>query len=538
VPLYTLMAGVGLLLLIICANVANLLLARAVARGREMGIRLAIGAGRSRIVRQLLTECALLALLSALAGLLVSWWGSQLLLRLAADGAAVIPLDLRLNVPVLAFTGVISLVAVGIFGLVPALRASRVNLATSLRAQGRSVLSAFGRSRLASGRLLIAAQVAVSLVLLVGAGLLVRSLRSIEHADVGLDRDHLLMVGVDALDRGYRGERLRTLIRDLTDRVSRVRGVTGVTYSENGIFSGTENGNSFQIPGFTARSRADTVAAYDDIGPGYVRAIGAHLLQGREFSATDDQRSPRVALVNAAMARFYFPGQSAIGKTIVLNDSVSLSIVGVVGDMRDHELTAAPPRRFYRPYLQYPLGSEPGTLNLAIRAAGDPVKLIADVRRAIAATDAALTGDDIETLASLMRASIGQERLVARLATGFGALALLLAGVGLYGVLTYAVTRRTNEIGLRVALGAQQQDVVRMVLGDALKLMLIGVLVGAPVALAATQLLRSQLHDVHPADPIAIGTALVVLTACAIVAALLPARRAARLDPLAALRVE
>ena len=163
---------------------------------------------------------------------------------------------------------------------------------------------------------------------------------------------------------------------------------------------------------------------------------------------------------------------------------------------------------------------------------------MADVRRAIAATDAALTGDDIETLASLMRASIGQERLVARLATGFGALALLLAGVGLYGVLTYAVTRRTNEIGLRVALGAQQQDVVRMVLGDALKLMLIGVLVGAPVALAATQLLRSQLHDVHPADPIAIGTALVVLTACAIVAALLPARRAARLDPLAALRVE
>ena len=166
------------------------------------------------------------------------------------------------------------------------------------------------------------------------------------------------------------------------------------------------------------------------------------------------------------------------------------------------------------------------------------MKLIADVRRAITATDAALTGDDIETLASLMRASIGQERLVARLATGFGALALLLAGIGLYGVLTYAVTRRTNEIGLRVALGAQQQDVVRMVLGDALKLVLVGILVGAPLAMAATQLLRNQLHDVHPADPIAIGTALVVLTACAVVAALVPARRAARLDPLAALRVE
>jgi putative ABC transport system permease protein len=538
VPLYTLMVGVGLLLLIVCANVANLLLGRAVARAREMGIRLAIGAGRADIVRQLLTECALLALLSACAGLLLSWWGSRLLLRLAADGAAVIPLDLCLDVPVLAFTGVISLVTVGIFGLVPALRVSRVNLATSLRAQGRSVLSAFGRSGVTGGRLLIGAQVAVSLVLLVGAGLLVRSLRSVESADVGLDRDHLLMVGVDALDHGYRGERLRTLIRDLTDRMSRIRGVSGVTYSENGIFSGTESRTSLQIPGFTPRSRDDTMAAYDDIGPGYVRAIGAHLLQGREFTAADDQRSLRVALVNAAMARFYFPGQSPIGRTIVVNDSVILSIVGVVGDIRDHELTAPSPRRFYRPYLQYPLGSEPGTLNLAIRATGDPVKLIPDVRRAIAATDASLRGDDIDTLASLMRASIQQERVVARLATGFGALALLLAGIGLYGVLTYAVTRRTNEIGLRVALGAQQQDVVRMVLGDALQLVFVGILVGAPLALAATQLLRSQLYDVHPADPIALATALGVLTACAIVAALIPARRAARLDALVALRVE
>ena len=539
VPLYTLMVGVALVLLIICANVANLLLARAVARSREMGIRIAIGAGRSRIVRQLLTECAVLAVLSAAAGLLVSWWGSRLLLKLAADGASMIPLDLGLNLPVLAFTGATSILAVGIFGLVPALRASRVNLATTMRAQGRSVTSGgTGPARFSGGKLLIAGQVAVSLVLLVGAGLLVRSLQSVQNAEVGLDRDHLIMVRVDALDRGYRGERLRTLIRDLSDRLSRSSGVAAVTYSENGIFSGTESYSTFQIPGFTARSFNDTSAAYDNIGPGYVRAIGAHLVEGREFAATDDQRSPRVALVNAAMAKFYFPGQSAIGKTLVFSDTVSVSIVGVIADIRDHELTTKPPRRFYRPYLQYPLGDEPGSLNYAIRTTGNPMQAIPALRQAIIAIDRELKTDDIAPLSLLMRDSIRQERLVARLATGFGALALLLAGIGLYGVLTYAVTRRTNEIGLRVALGAQQQDVVRMVLGDALRLVLAGVVVGAPLAIAATRLLRTQLHDVHPADPIAIVSALLVLTLGAVIAALIPARRAARLDPLSALRAE
>ena len=371
-----------------------------------------------------------------------------------------------------------------------------------------------------------------------GAGLLVRSLQSVQNADVGLDRDHLIMVNVNALDRGYRGARLRTLIHDLSDRFSGTSGVAGVTYSENGIFSGTESFSAFQVPGFTARSSDDTTAAYDNIGPGYVRAIGAHLLEGREFSATDDQRSPRVALVNAAMAKFYFPGQSAIGKTLVFSDTVSVSIVGVIADIRDHDLATKPPRRFYQAYLQSRLGDEPGSLNFAIRTTGNPVQVMPELRKAIKATDPELKTDDIDPLSVLMRDSIRQERLVARLATGFGALALLLASIGLYGVLTYAVTRRTNEIGLRVALGAQQHDVVRMVLGDAIRLVVVGILIGAPLAIAATRLLRNQLHDVHPADPIAIASALLVLTTGAIIAALIPARRAARLDPLSALRAE
>ena len=217
---------------------------------------------------------------------------------------------------------------------------------------------------------------------------------------------------------------------------------------------------------------------------------------------------------------------------------MSLEIVGVVADVRDHELTAPPERRFYRPYLQYAIGDEPGTLNIAIRTTGDPTKAIASVRDALKVTDPLLSTDNIDPLSSLMAVSISQERLVARLATGFGVLALLLAAIGLYGVLTYAVTRRTNEIGLRVALGAQRKDVVRMVLGDAMKLVLIGMVIGAPLAMAATRLLRNQLHDVHPADPITIAFALLVLAASAIIAAILPAQRAARLDPLTALRAE
>jgi len=538
VPLYTLMAGVALLLVIICSNVANLLLARAIARGREMGIRLAIGAARSRIVRQLLTECALLAFLSASAGLLLAWWGSKLLLRLASDGPTVIPLDLRIDLPVLGFTAAITILAVGFFGLFPALRASRVTLATTLRAQGRSVVNGGGRrQRFGGGKLLIAGQVAVSLVLLVGAALLVRSLRGMQNADAGLDRDHLLMVSVDALDRGYRGERLRALIRELEQRTARIPGVVAMTFSENGIFSGTESFSSFQIPGFTARTTDDTTTAEDNVGPGYVRAIGAHLLEGREFTPQDDQRSPGVALVNAAMAKFYFPGQSAIGKRILISDT-SLEIIGVLADVRDHALTAPPERRFYRPFLQFQIGGEPATLNVAIRTAGDPAKAIAAVRDALKATDPQLATDYINPLSSLMMESISQERLVARLATAFGALALLLAAIGLYGVLTYAVNRRTNEIGLRVALGAQRQDVIRMVLGDALKLVLIGMVIGAPLAIAATRMLRSQLHDIRPADPASLLFALLVLTMSAIVAAMLPARRAARLDPLAALRAD
>ncbi|HKG95638.1 MAG TPA: ABC transporter permease [Gemmatimonadaceae bacterium] len=539
-PLFTLMVGVGILLLIICANVANLMLARAVARSREIGIRLAIGAGRGRLVRQLLTESLVLALLGAGTGLAVAWWGSRLLLTLAADGAGTIPLDLALDLPVVSFTALLSVLAVALFGLVPALRASSVDLASTIRANSRAVGDrSFGTRAGGSsgGRVLIPAQVALSLVLLVGAALLVRSLRSVQDADVGLDRDHLLIVGVDAPASGYRGERLTTLTQQLSERLARIPGVVAVSFSENGIFSGTESNTTLQVSGFTPRAAEDTIAYYDQVGPGYAHAIGGRLVQGRDFTTQDRAGTEWVALVNETMARFYFPDGSALGRTVTIDDSVTSQIVGVLADTKDHDLTVPPVRRMYLAYQQRPQG-DPGTLNFEVRTAGDPAALVSSVRREIRAQDPALAIYDINPLSLLMRQSIREERLLARLATGFGALALLLAAVGLYGVMTYAITRRTNEIGLRVALGAQRRNVIAMILGDAFELVALGALVGVPLALAAARLLRNQLHGVGTTDPIAIAVALLVLGASAAAAAWLPAMRAARMDPLLALRSE
>ena len=539
VPLLTLMIGAGLLLLIICANIANLLLARAVGRKREIGVRLAIGAGRPRLVRQLLTESLLLALLSGAAALLVAFWGSRLLLTFAADGAPAIPLNMGLDLPVLGFTLGVSMLAVALFGLVPALRASRVDLATTMRANTQAVAGGLGArgQRAPVGRLLIAAQVALSLVLLIGAGLLVRSVHTLLNADPGLDRDHLLIVDLDARGAGYSGDRLTALITDLAGRFRRLPGVTQLSWSENGIFSGTESANTLQIDGFVARTHHDTISYSDRIGPGYIDAIGATLLRGRDFTARDDARAPQVALVNRTMESFYFPDGTAIGKRIRLGDSTSAEIVGVVADVVDHDLTAEPVRRFYVPYAQPALG-EPGSLVLIVRTSGDPNALVQSVREQVKTVDANLPIYGIDPLSLLMRQSVREQRLLARLATGFGSLALLLAAIGLYGVMTYAIARRTGEIGLRVALGAQRSDVVGMVLRDALRLVLLGVIVGIPLSIAATRLLQSQLHDVKSTDPLVIVICLAVLSISAVLASLLPALRASRVAPLVALRQE
>jgi predicted permease len=538
-PLLILMAGVALLLLIICANVANLLLARAVARTRETSVRLAIGASRTRLVRQMLTEGLVLATLGAVAGLVVARWGSRLLLALAADGSASLPLDTRLDLMALGFTMALAAIAVVVFGLVPALRASRVDVAQTMRASAKALTGGAGASggRNPLGRLLISGQVALSLVLLVGAALLVRSLDHLQRTDPGLDRDHLLIVDVDAVERNYQGERLAVLARTLAERIAQLPGVAGISFSENGIFSGTESMTNLGVPQFEARTGNDSLSYYDQGGPGYVQALGARLLRGRDFEPTDAAGTAPVVLVNESFARFYFGDRDPVGSTMRLGDSSFARVVGVVADIRDRSLTAATRRRFYVPYLQQPLGG-PGSLRLLVRTTGDPTRVIPGVRRAIAAVDPQLPIDSIDPLTTLMRQSIREERLLTRLAAGFGVVALLLAAIGLYGVMSYAITRRTGEIGLRVALGAGRGMVVRMVLRDALRLVALGVLAGVPLALASTRLIGSQLHGVSAADPAALAAALAVLGLSAVVAALVPALRASRVAPVVALREE
>lgn len=537
-PLIILMSGVALVLLMICANIANLLFARALGRGREMGVRLSLGAGRGRLVRQLLTESLLLAVLGTAAGLLLAVWSARLLLVMTAGSNAPGALDPRLSLPVLGFTTAVSLVTLLLFGLAPALRTSRVDLGSVMRAQSRSLTASLGRGagRLVSGQVLIATQVALSLVLLLGAALLVRSLQRLENTDTGLDRDHLLIVDVAAQDRGLRGEQSDAFVRQVTGRLERLPGVEAVSFSENGIFSGTESSNTFEIPGYTARAERDTAAYYDEVGPGYVRAIGGRLLEGRDITERDVAGAPAVALVNQTMARFYWPRESAIGKTIRI-DKVSIEVIGVLADTKDHQLDAEAVRRFYLAYVQRAI-EEAGSLRFVVRTGGDPALLSVPVRAELKGFDAELRVDDVSPLSLLMRESIAENRLLARLAAGFGALALLLAAVGLYGLMTFATTRRTGEIGLRMALGARRGDVVRMVLLEALRLVATGLVVGIPLAYATTRLLRNQLFDVPAGDPVSIMVAVVVLCGSAAVAALVPALRAARVDPLVALRTE
>jgi len=536
-PLLILMAGVSLLLLIVCANVANLLLARSIARGREIGVRLALGAGRGRLVRQLLTESFVLALAGAAGGLLVASWGSRVLIALAANGAT-IPLDTHLDLPVLAFTLILALGAVALFGLAPALRAARVDLTTSLRAQARSMSGGLGAGagrRFGAAKLLIASQVALSVVLLTGATLLVRSLHALEEQPTGLDREHLLIVDLDVGARGYSAAQRRQVIGELESDFARIPGVAGVTYSENGIFSGTESESSVAVEGFTPRTPDDSSARYDEVGPRYATAIGARLYAGRDFEERDAQPGQNVALVNERFARFYYPGGNAVGKFFRV-DTTPVQIIGVIGNVQDHDLRQAPLRRFYLSYL---LAQEPpAAARFEIRTTAEPARIGPEIRRVVSSVDDRLEIDGIDPLAALMRQSVREERLLAQLATGFGLGALLLAAIGLYGVMTYAVTRRTGEIGLRVALGAQRPNVLAMVVGDAMRVVLLGFAVGLPIALATLRLIAAQLHGVDAADPISIGIALTVLLVSGIVAVMIPAVRASRVSPIVALREE
>lgn len=546
--IYGLFAVVVMVLLIACANVANLLLARAALRGPEISVRLAVGAGRWRLVRQLLTESLLLAAIGGAAGILVAYWGKNALAALASRNTDFLPAGVEpsLSWRVLAFTAGISLLTGIIFGMVPALRATKSDLAGSLKQSRRSSGNV---SRLSKG--LIVIQVALSLLLLTGAGLFIRSLTNLQNVNVGFNQENLLTFNVDPKQGGYKGERLEQFFQQLAERLDAMPGVQSATFAAIPLISHTMWNTNILLPGETEKTSSEHIANRQSIRENYFTTLQIPLLQGRNFTPQDNLQSPKVAIVNHNFAQKYFPGADVLGKRVTdTDDKIELEIVGVVADHKYSSQREEIEPLLYTPWRQ---ATDPfGGMSFALRTLGEPTALTAGVRQTVRDLDSNLPVTEVSSQKTRSDNSLSQERLYARLLSFFGLLALALAAIGLSGVLAYSVTQRTNEIGIRMALGAQPENVLRMIIWQGLKLVTLGLVVGAAGAYGIKRLMASdyygrgtwqrqmvqQLYGVRTVDPVLFGAIVGVLLLVALLACWLPARRAARVDPLDALRHE
>ncbi|HYU98010.1 MAG TPA: ABC transporter permease [Pyrinomonadaceae bacterium] len=528
-----LMVIVALVLLIACANVGNLLLSRAAARQAEISLRQALGASRGRLVRQLLTESLLLAFIGGMFGILLAQWGVSLLVtRVAATS----PLDVKPDAPTLLFTLAISLISGVLFGIAPALRATKADLTSALKeksAQGR-------KHRFNLGSVLVVVQVAVSLILLVGAGLFARSLIKLQQEDLGFNRDNVLLANVDSRLAGYKPNELSAVYRQLYDRLSALPNVQSVTMASYSPLQGTGTNSTITVRGYTPAKDEDTSVSDIQIGPNFCETMGVPLLMGRDIGLQDTPNSPKVAVVTRAFAQSFFHDENPIGRRATFeedSDKDDFEIVGVVGDAKYDSVKEKADRTVYRPILQV---QDQQTFNnvFELRTLGDPLSVSAELRAAIAQVNDKLPIGNITSLRLQTDESLKQEKLIAQLVSCFGVLGLLLSCVGLYGIMAHAVVRRTNEIGIRMALGAERRNIIWMVLKESLLLVAIGLAVGIPAAWGAAHLIASQLFGVNPADPITLLTAVVSLTLVAASAGYLPARKASRVNPLIALRYE
>ncbi len=542
-PLRLLLAVVLLVLIIACANVANLTLVRASSRDREIAVRLAMGASRWRLIRQLLTESLLLATLGGAAGVLFAFWIKDSLLVVSDwSGAAMKGLDPRLDLRVLGFTLGISLLTGLIFGLVPALKSSRINLTPALKDSGRSSTVAT-RSWLT--RSLVVIQVSVSLVLLIGAGLFVRTLVNLQRVETGFNESNLLLFTVEPGLIGYKDERLATLYRQMSERLEAVPGVTAATFSQERLLSFSSNISVLFLPG--AKTGPDGRIASSgnvyvhEVRENFLDAMQIPLLRGRPLTARDDAHAPKVAVVNEAFAHEFFPNVNPIGQRFGFErkNAAEFEIVGLAKDAKYTSQREAVPPTVYQPWQQQLDGLD--AVSFEVRTTNDPKTTVSTIRQAIHELDPNLALKDIKTQIEQADETLAMERLFAKLLSLFGLLAQQLASIGLYGVLAWSVSHRTHEIGIRMALGADRSRVLRMILKQGMVLTLIGVALGLGSAYVLTRYVESlttMLYQVKPRDPLTYVVTATLLVLVALAACLIPARRATKVDPLKALRYE
>ena len=537
--LFALLGAVGFVLLIACVNVANLLLARGQARRKEVAIRSALGASRTRIIRQALTESALHSILGGVLGLVLAWVGVRTLLRLAPEGIPRIE-EIRVDGTVLAFTFALSVITGIVFGIAPALRSAQSDAAETLKEGGRTAGQGRGLARARS--VLVVTEIALAVVLLAGAGLMIRSLAKVQSIDLGFNPERVLAVRV-TVPPSYDAERTTLFYRTLLERVRPMPSIRAAAAVGDLPVADDNSFFSILIDGAPMTTVANAPGAMpQQVTPQYFEAMRIPVLRGRAFTERDRADAPLVAIVNETMARKMWPGKDPLGGTIkMLNEeSPWATVVGVVKDVRNLGFLEEIPPTMYFPLEQSNLSAyfAPRTMNLVIRTDGDPTTLVPSLRNEVRALESAAPISRVQTMERVVATSVAGRRFTTQLLTGFAVIALLLAGIGTYGVISYGVTQRTFELGLRMALGAERRQVMGLVLGEGLRLAAVGLVLGIAGSLAVSRIMRSMLVEVTGSDPITLTAVMLTLCAVAVVASLLPARRAMRVEPMGVLRGE
>ena len=535
-PLLLLFGVTAFVLIIACANIANLLLARSASRAAEMAVRLSIGAGRGQLIRQLLGESCLLALFGGAGGLLVAQWTLNLMASLLPSDAAN-TIDFSIDWRMMLFAAALALGTGMLFGLFPAVHSTRPDLVSALKGQSGQPSGARAASRFRTS--LATTQIALSMALLVSAGLFARSLFNVSRVQLGLKADHVVMFAISPELNGYTPEKSRQFYERVEDELSALPGVTGVTSATVPLLGGSNWGNSVAVEGFNAGPDTDRDSRFNVIGPAYFQTLGMHLLAGREFTRADTMGAPKVAVVNEAFAKKFNLGRDAVGKHMGDNDGpnakLTMEIVGLVQNAKYSDVKKEIPPQFFRPARQ---DERAGFITFYARVATDPDQFLANIPKAIARLDANLPVENLKTLPNQIRENVFLDRFISVLSTAFASLATLLAAIGLYGVLAYTVTQRTREIGLRMALGADPGRVRRMVMRQVGLMTLAGGAIGLGAAVGLGQLAQSLLFQLKGSDPVVLMAAAGTLTAVSLAAGFIPAHRASQVDPMTALRYE